>query len=121
MKPHYILTSHGPLLVGVKRSAADVADIAQQGMHPEQIKAELRIKGMTLTALADELGLSRSMVTHIIYGHARSKRVEERIAQLLKKPASAIWEQPRPVLRRTRMQVSAARTQVFPHPQGAKQ
>ena len=40
MKPHYILTSHGPLLVGVKRSAADVADIAQKRILVEQRRAE---------------------------------------------------------------------------------
>ncbi len=86
-------------------------------MHPEEIKAALRIKGMTLTALASELGLSRSMVTHVIYGYARSKRVEERIAQLLGKTVSAIWKQPRPVLRRTHMQDASSRTQVFTQPQ----
>ena len=40
MKPHYILTSHGPLLAGVKRSAADVADIAQKRILVEQRRAE---------------------------------------------------------------------------------
>jgi lambda repressor-like predicted transcriptional regulator len=78
-------------------------------MHPEEIKAALRIKGVTLTALASELGLSRSMVTQVIYGYARSKRVEERIAQLLGKSISAIWVRPKPVLRRTRAQVAAVR------------
>ena len=71
-------------------------------MHPEEIKAALRIKGITLTALAQELGLSRSMVTNVIHGHARSKRVEERIAQILGKSVSAIWVLPKPVLRRAK-------------------
>jgi len=68
-------------------------------MHPEEIKAALRINGVTLTALAHELGLSRSMVTQVIHGYARSRRVEERIAQLLGKPINAIWTAPKPRLR----------------------
>ena len=71
-------------------------------MHPEEIKAALRIKGVTLTALASELSLSRSMVTQVIYGYARSKRVQERIAQVLGKSVSAIWVAPKPVLRRSK-------------------
>lgn len=72
-------------------------------MHPEEIKAALRIKGVTLTALASELSLSRSMVTQVIYGYARSKRVEERIAKVLGKPVGAIWATRKPVLRRTKL------------------
>jgi lambda repressor-like predicted transcriptional regulator len=69
-------------------------------MHPEEIKAALRIKGITLTALADELRLSRSMVTQVIHGYARSRRVEERIARLLGKSVGAIWVAPKPRLRK---------------------
>ena len=54
-------------------------------MHPEEIKAALRIKGITLVSLATELGLSRSMVTQVIHGYSRSKRVEDRIALALGK------------------------------------
>lgn len=68
-------------------------------MHPEEIKAALRIKGVTLTALAQQLGLSRSMVTQVIHGYARSKKVEDLIAQTLGKPIGAIWEAPKPRLR----------------------
>ena len=78
-------------------------------MHPEEIKAALRIKGVTLTALAQELSLSRSMVTQVIYGYARSRRVEERIGQILGKAVSAIWVTHKPSLRRTRTAVAAAR------------
>jgi lambda repressor-like predicted transcriptional regulator len=65
-------------------------------MHPEEIKAALRIRGITLTALASELCLSRSMVTQVVHGRARSRRVEARIADLLGKPASALWTAHRP-------------------------
>lgn len=73
-------------------------------MHPEEIKAALRIKGVTLAALADQCGVSRSMVTHVIHGYARSAHIQERISQILGKPVDAIWKH-KPVLRRTRAAV----------------
>lgn len=71
-------------------------------MHPEEIKAALRIKGITLVSLALELGLSRSMVTQVVHGYARSKRVEERIAKALGKPVKSIWQH-KPTLRRVKV------------------
>lgn len=68
-------------------------------MHPEEIKAALRIKGITLVALAQDLNLSRSMVTQVIHGYTRSQRVEERIAKALDKPVASIWNH-KPSLRR---------------------
>lgn len=68
-------------------------------MHPEEIKAALRMKGVTLAALADEMDLSRSMVTHVIHGHSRSRRVMEHIAGIVGRPVERIWP-PRPSLRR---------------------
>lgn len=68
-------------------------------MHPEEIKAALRMKGVTLAALADDLGVSRSMVSHVVAGHARSAHVMERIAGVIGKPIHAIWAA-KPVLRR---------------------
>jgi lambda repressor-like predicted transcriptional regulator len=70
-------------------------------MHPEEIKAALRIQGVTLTALADEVGVSRSMVTHVIHSHARSAHVMERIANILGKPVASIWSS-KPTLRRAK-------------------
>jgi lambda repressor-like predicted transcriptional regulator len=78
-------------------------------MHPEEIKAALRIKGVTLAALAQELNLSRSMVTQVIHGYARSKRVEERIAQILSKSVEAIWKH-KPSLRRAKVVAAGAVT-----------
>lgn len=77
-------------------------------MHPEEIKAALRIKGITLVALATELGLSRSMVTQVIHGYARSKRVEDRIAKALGKPVSAIWNHKPSLRRASKVVVGAA-------------
>ncbi|MFG5411394.1 helix-turn-helix domain-containing protein [Piscinibacter sakaiensis] len=68
-------------------------------MHPEEIKAGLRMRGITLAALADEAGVSRSMLSHVVNGHARSAHLMERIAGILGRPISEIWAE-RPVLRR---------------------
>lgn len=69
-------------------------------MHPEEIKAQLRMRRVTLTALADSLGVSRSMVSHVICGKARSARIQRRIGELLGKNVNAIWPPVQP-LRRT--------------------
>jgi len=71
-------------------------------MHPEQIKAELRMKGITLTALADECDVSRSMVTQVIYGVAKSQHIAKRISEIVGKPVGTLWPVPKPTLRRTR-------------------
>lgn len=70
-------------------------------MHPEEIKAALRIKGITLTALGEQAGVSRSLVTHVIHGHTRSAKVMGRIAQIIGKPVKSIWKE-KPGLRRVR-------------------
>lgn len=76
-------------------------------MHPEEIKAALRIKGVTLAALADELGKSRSMVTHVVHGHSKSRAIEDRISQILGKPRDLIWKT-KPSLRRSKAQAIGA-------------
>jgi lambda repressor-like predicted transcriptional regulator len=76
-------------------------------MHAEEIKAALRMKGVTLSALADDVGVSRSMVTHVIHGHARSANVMEKIAKIIGKPVGAIWA-PKPVLRRVKASTAGA-------------
>ncbi|QIL81762.1 transcriptional regulator [Diaphorobacter sp. HDW4A] len=80
-------------------------------MHPEEIKAALRMKGVTLTALGESAGVSRSMVTHVIHGHAKSAHVMELISKTIGKPVAAIWKD-KPVLRRKRPVAPAAVTRV---------
>ena len=79
-------------------------------MHPEQIKATLRMQGFTLVMLAEEMGVSRSMVSHVINGHAKSAAIQQRIAGLLGCSVESLWV-PRPSLRRSRS-VSPAATRV---------
>lgn len=81
-------------------------------MHPEQIKAAMRMKGITPTALADEMGVSNSTMSQVISGRSVSARIRERIAAVTGYTVDAMWPPSarRPVLRRTRAQVVAART-----------
>ena len=60
-------------------------------MHPEQIKAEIRMAGTTPSFIASELGVSRATVSQIIRGTGRSARVEKRISDLLQKSVDEIW------------------------------
>ncbi|GKS97004.1 helix-turn-helix domain-containing protein [Acidovorax sp. SUPP2825] len=78
-------------------------------MHPEEIKAAIRMKGTTPTALAEELKVSRSMVSHVINGKAKSARIATRIVQVIGLPADKIWptKAAGPKLRRDRAGASA--------------
>lgn len=78
-------------------------------MHPEEIKAALRIKGFTQAILADELAVAPSSVHQAITGQIRSDRIQQRISEIIGKSVKAIWpDQVR--LRRTRAEIEAQRT-----------
>ncbi len=71
-------------------------------MHPEQIKALIRIHGTTPAAIADELQVSRSMVSHVIVGSAKSARIALKIAAITGVPVAELWPPTpaKPTLRR---------------------
>jgi len=72
-------------------------------MHPEEIKAALRMRGVTPAALADELGVAAASMSQVISGRAVSARIRGRIAEIIGKPVGSIWPAAnRPVLRRAR-------------------
>lgn len=79
--------------------------------HPEEIKAAMRMKGVTPTALADELGVANSTVSQVISGRSESARIKRRIAEVTGHSVDALWPRvnKRPVLRRTKAAVAAAR------------
>lgn len=54
-------------------------------MHPEQIKAELRMRGYTMSALADSLRITPCVVSQVVAGYRTSAPVKEAIAKLLGK------------------------------------
>lgn len=60
-------------------------------MHPEEIKAAMRIAGTTPAMLADKLGISSGSVSVVIHGKAESARVKAGIAGIIGKPVTAIW------------------------------
>lgn len=66
-------------------------------MHPEQIKAAIRMRDTTPAAIADELGVSKSMVSHVISGAAKSARIAQYISALINIPVDTLWP-PKPRL-----------------------
>lgn len=60
-------------------------------MHPEQIKAEIRMRGTTPAAIADSLQLSRMTVSNVIHSRSKSRRVASAISKLIKVPLDTIW------------------------------
>ncbi|MBX3634736.1 MAG: helix-turn-helix domain-containing protein [Rubrivivax sp.] len=82
-------------------------------MHPELIKAHLRIGGTTPAALADELRVSKGTVSQVIAGKSVSRRIAERISQLTGRSLAELWpdqygakQRPNP-LRRDQMRRAA--------------
>lgn len=68
-------------------------------MHPEEIKAALRMRGVTPAALADELEVAPSTMSQVISGRSTSARVMGRIAAIIGEPVTTIWP-PKPTLSR---------------------
>lgn len=60
-------------------------------MHPEQIKAAIRMTGTTPSAVADSLHRSRMLVSNVIHGRAVSRLVADEIAALLKTRPDKLW------------------------------
>lgn len=60
-------------------------------MHPEQIKAAIRMKDTTPARLADEMGLCASTFSMVIAGRGKSARVMNRIAEVTGIPVSTMW------------------------------
>lgn len=78
-------------------------------MHPEEIKAGLRMKGVTPTALAEELKVSTPTMSQVISGRSVSARIRQRIAEILGKSVDEVWPPAKkPPLRRTKAQLARA-------------
>ena len=70
-------------------------------MHPEQIKAAMRMNGITPAMLADELGVTKGSVSQVIHGRGVSARIRARIAKVVGQPVMNIWpSDDRPKLQR---------------------
>jgi lambda repressor-like predicted transcriptional regulator len=66
-------------------------------MHPEQIKAEMRMAGTTPAMLAEELCVSRATVSMVVNGRGTSARIQKRISEITGKAVSVLWP-PKPKL-----------------------
>lgn len=60
-------------------------------MHPEQIKAEIRMKGATPSSLADEMDRSRMLISNVIHGRVVSFPVAKQISAFLGKSLNDLW------------------------------
>jgi len=69
-------------------------------MHPEEIKAAIRMAGSTPTTIARQLELSRSTVSKVIHGEGVSARVRAAVATVIGRPVSAIWPACKPAPQR---------------------
>jgi lambda repressor-like predicted transcriptional regulator len=77
-------------------------------MHPEQIKAAMRMNGVTPAALADELRVARSTMSQVISGRAVSARIRESIARVTNLAVEVLWPPTgKPVLRRVKPKAAA--------------
>ena len=59
-------------------------------MHPEEIKAAIRMRGYTAASIADQLEVTRSAVSATMNG-APSERIRNRIAEILGKSVESLW------------------------------
>ncbi len=60
-------------------------------MHPEQIKAEIRMKGATPSSLADGMDRSRMLISNVIHGRVVSRPVAKHISAFLGKSLNDLW------------------------------
>lgn len=59
-------------------------------MHPEDIKAAIRKKGVTLAGLARQLGVQPSALSQSLYRPV-SAQLERKIASFIGRRPSAVW------------------------------
>lgn len=66
-------------------------------MHPEDIKAAIRITGWTQAAIARALDVTQPAVSGVIHGNNRSLLVQTCISALIEQPIEVIWPDQPPV------------------------
>jgi lambda repressor-like predicted transcriptional regulator len=60
-------------------------------MHPAEIQAALKIRGVKQSDLAASCGVAANTVSAVIHGRSRSQQVEQRIADVIGAPVEQIW------------------------------
>lgn len=70
------------------------------GMHPEEIKASLRMNNYSLSMVADEFSVSPATITQVVQGKGKSKRIQARISEIIGVPVDRIWMPRKSLVRR---------------------
>lgn len=60
-------------------------------MHPEDIKAAMRKRGVKPSELARHLGVSSASVTSTLRGRTRSRRIADAVAKIVGLPVDTLW------------------------------
>lgn len=60
-------------------------------MEPNEIKAHLILKQITLSSIAKKLGVTRGAVSQVIHNIHSNPRIRKAIADALEKPVNEIW------------------------------
>lgn len=60
-------------------------------MHPELIKAQIRMTGITPTDIGRSLGVTHTCVAHVIAGRGKSLRVANKISQVTGIAVATLW------------------------------
>ena len=76
-------------------------------MHAEEIKAKIRMQGITPAMIADELSVTQQTVSGVIRGKGTSRRIQERISEVTGLPVDVMWP-PKPLMRRTSEEMKQA-------------
>jgi SOS-response transcriptional repressor LexA len=63
-------------------------------MTPAYIKAELELKGLSLSALALRLGVSPSQISQVVAGKRSSPHIRQAIAEAIARPVSEVFPDP---------------------------
>lgn len=63
-------------------------------MTGEEIIKELSDKGYTLTKVAEELGIGNTTIGKVINKGRASKRIQNKICEILNKPYETVWNKP---------------------------
>ena len=78
-------------------------------MHPAQIQAELKMRGITQAEVARQCGhVSPTTVYQVVHGRGRSKRIEMRIAAITGRTLTELWPAWYPHARAGRSSVRAS-------------
>jgi len=60
-------------------------------MHPELIKAQIRIAGSSLSAIARKLDVTPNAVRLIVHGNGKSRRIARAIATVTGRSLDELW------------------------------